>query len=233
MITAAHVGIGIRGVEGQQAARASDYAISEFRNLKRLLLFHGRESYRKNCHLVLFNFYKNVLLVLPQFWYGMFNIFSGQTLYEKFLYQFYNLFYTSLPIVMYAVFDREFSGSLLEKKPEMYIQGIKRELFNVRKFISWVSIGTIQALMICLIGTYMMTYTFLNEKGNTDGFWSMGMQVFTNTIIIANIKVLNISNLHSPASVIVVSGSFSTLIISHLVVNSMKSSELFGSFDQF
>lgn len=27
MITAAHVGIGIRGVEGQQAARASDYAI--------------------------------------------------------------------------------------------------------------------------------------------------------------------------------------------------------------
>jgi phospholipid-transporting ATPase len=30
MITAAHVGVGIKGVEGQQAARASDYAIGEF-----------------------------------------------------------------------------------------------------------------------------------------------------------------------------------------------------------
>jgi phospholipid-transporting ATPase len=28
MITAAHIGIGIRGLEGQQAARASDYSIS-------------------------------------------------------------------------------------------------------------------------------------------------------------------------------------------------------------
>jgi len=33
MIVAAHVGIGIRGVEGQQAARASDYAIVQFKNL--------------------------------------------------------------------------------------------------------------------------------------------------------------------------------------------------------
>ena len=68
MITAAHVGIGIRGVEGQQAARASDYAIGEFKILKRLLLYAGRESYRKNSHLIVYNFYKNVVIVLPQFW---------------------------------------------------------------------------------------------------------------------------------------------------------------------
>jgi phospholipid-transporting ATPase len=42
MITAAHVGIGLRGVEGQQAARASDYALGEFKLLKRLLLYVGR-----------------------------------------------------------------------------------------------------------------------------------------------------------------------------------------------
>lgn len=90
MITAAHVGVGVRGVEGQQvffkntfkkkklflniiiiikklkqAARASDYAIGEFRLLRRLLFFHGRECYRRNSHLVCYNFYKNILLVLP------------------------------------------------------------------------------------------------------------------------------------------------------------------------
>jgi phospholipid-transporting ATPase len=65
MIRAAHVGIGIRGVEGQQAARASDYAVSEFRQLRRLLFYHGRESYRRNSCLVCYNFFKNIMLVLP------------------------------------------------------------------------------------------------------------------------------------------------------------------------
>ena len=68
MITAAHVGVGIRGREGQQAARSSDYAISEFRLLRKLLFVHGRECYRRNAALVCYNFFKNICLVLPQFW---------------------------------------------------------------------------------------------------------------------------------------------------------------------
>lgn len=68
MITSAHIGIGILGVEGRQAARASDYAITQFSFLKRLLYVHGRESYRKNSYVVCYNFYKNVLFVMPQFW---------------------------------------------------------------------------------------------------------------------------------------------------------------------
>ena len=65
MITSAHVGIGIKGLEGKQAARASDYSIAEFKYLRKLLLFHGRESYRKNSYLILYNFYKNFILILP------------------------------------------------------------------------------------------------------------------------------------------------------------------------
>jgi magnesium-transporting ATPase (P-type) len=45
MIQEAHVGIGIFGREGTQAARASDYAIQQFKHLKRLLCVHGRYSY--------------------------------------------------------------------------------------------------------------------------------------------------------------------------------------------
>jgi phospholipid-transporting ATPase len=54
MITAAHIGIGIRGKEGQQAARAADYSIGQFKFLKNLMFVHGREAYRKNSYLVLF-----------------------------------------------------------------------------------------------------------------------------------------------------------------------------------
>ena len=65
MITQAHIGIGISGLEGQQAARASDYAIGQFKFLKTLILVHGRESYRRNAYVVWFMFYKNILFNVP------------------------------------------------------------------------------------------------------------------------------------------------------------------------
>ena len=86
MITAAHVGIGIKGVEGQQVARASDVSIGEFRMLKNLLLVHGRECYRKNTTLINYNFYKNILYVMPNFWYGFYNGFSATELYDLTIY---------------------------------------------------------------------------------------------------------------------------------------------------
>jgi len=47
MLQAAHVGVGIFGLEGQQAVNNSDYAIGQFRFLGDLLLVHGRFNYRR------------------------------------------------------------------------------------------------------------------------------------------------------------------------------------------
>jgi phospholipid-transporting ATPase len=86
MITSAHVGIGISGLEGQQAARSSDYSIGQFRFLKTLLFFHGREAYRRNSYLISYMFYKNTLFVFPIFWFGFYSVFSGVPFYENYLY---------------------------------------------------------------------------------------------------------------------------------------------------
>jgi len=63
MILKAHVGVGILGKEGQQAARSADYAIGQFKFLKPLMFVHGREAYRRNATLVNYNFYKNVVYI--------------------------------------------------------------------------------------------------------------------------------------------------------------------------
>ena len=82
MITAAHIGIGISGLEGQQAARSSDYAIGQFKFLKNLLFVHGREAYRRNTYMISYTFYKNVVFVFPVFIFGIFSAFSGISIYN-------------------------------------------------------------------------------------------------------------------------------------------------------
>ena len=54
VIKAAHVGIGIEGLEGKQAVMASDVSIGQFRYLQRLLLIHGAWSYRRLATLILY-----------------------------------------------------------------------------------------------------------------------------------------------------------------------------------
>lgn len=68
MIQAAHIGVGISGMEGLQAARSADVAIAQFRYLRKLLLVHGAWSYQRVSKTILFSFYKNITLYLTQFW---------------------------------------------------------------------------------------------------------------------------------------------------------------------
>jgi P-type E1-E2 ATPase len=77
MILKAHVGVGILGKEGQQAARSADFAIGMFKFLKPLLFIHGREAYRRNSFLIIYSFYKNFLYIIAQYWFGFFSAFSG------------------------------------------------------------------------------------------------------------------------------------------------------------
>ena len=45
--------------------------------------------------------------------------------------QFYNLFYTAVPIVLYGVYDTDLPSSILYKFPQLYQPGISGEKFNV------------------------------------------------------------------------------------------------------
>lgn len=68
MIQAAHIGVGISGVEGLQAARSADISIAQFRFLRKLTLVHGAWSYQRISKTILFSFYKNITLYMTQFW---------------------------------------------------------------------------------------------------------------------------------------------------------------------
>lgn len=66
MIQEAHVGLGIVGKEGRQAARCADYAFANFCMLKKVLLVHGHYYTQRLSLLVLYFFYKNLVFMLIQ-----------------------------------------------------------------------------------------------------------------------------------------------------------------------
>ena len=141
MINAAHLGVGISGLEGQQAVKASDYAIGRFRFLKNLLFVHGRESYRRNSFATCYIFYKNILETAPIFYFGIFSIFSGSMIYHLFLYNMFNPVFTSLPVIWFSTMDFEHSKEKLLSDPKLYKYGIRNLHFNGKIFARWISYG--------------------------------------------------------------------------------------------
>lgn len=66
MIQEAHVGLGIVGKEGRQAARCADYAFANFAMLKKVILVHGFYFTQRLALLVLYFFYKNLVFMAIQ-----------------------------------------------------------------------------------------------------------------------------------------------------------------------
>ena len=107
MIQAAHVGVGISGMEGLQAARSADFAIAQFRYLQKLLLVHGGWSYAKMSKLVLYSFYKNITLYLIQLWFAIDNGFSGQVIIFTFNIRLFLKLGLNLATILYLHFSSQ------------------------------------------------------------------------------------------------------------------------------
>jgi phospholipid-translocating ATPase len=76
MIQEAHVGLGIFGKEGRNAARSADFAFAKFKFVKRILLVHGFLYYTRAANMAQYFFYKNIAFVTCQFYFAFFNAFS-------------------------------------------------------------------------------------------------------------------------------------------------------------
>ncbi|XP_042272962.1 phospholipid-transporting ATPase IC [Thunnus maccoyii] len=128
MIKTAHVGVGLTGVEGGQAVQNADFSLSQFRFLQRLLLVHGRWSYRRISLFMRYFLFKTCSFALVHIWFGFFNGFSAQSLYETWFIALYTVLYTASPIMCVAFFQQDVSAEGSLKWPELYKSGQKQEL---------------------------------------------------------------------------------------------------------
>lgn len=196
MIQTAEVGVGISGKEGLQAANAADFSIAQFRFLRNLLLLHGRWDYRRLSKVVLYSFYKNVVITLAIFYYCALTGFSGTSLFESIVYSSYNI-ELALPIIGIGIFDRDLKRETVLKHPSVYAVGRKNEDINVRKMLEWILLGIAHSVITFWIpyGAFAPTESTWDSKtGQGDGlavygtvifcclFWSMQLEVAQLTL---------------------------------------------------
>uniref|UniRef100_A0A8D1H9Z6 Phospholipid-transporting ATPase n=1 Tax=Sus scrofa TaxID=9823 RepID=A0A8D1H9Z6_PIG len=151
MIKAAHIGVGISGQEGMQAMLNSDYAFSQFHYLQRLLFIHGRWSYNRMCKFLSYFFYKNFAFTLVHFWYAFYSGFSAQTVYDTWFITFYNLVYTSLPVLGLSLFDQDVNETWSLRFPELYEPGQHNLYFNKKEFVKCLVHGIYSSLVLFFI----------------------------------------------------------------------------------
>uniref|UniRef100_A0A8K9WWV1 Phospholipid-transporting ATPase n=1 Tax=Oncorhynchus mykiss TaxID=8022 RepID=A0A8K9WWV1_ONCMY len=189
MILEAHVGIGIMGKEGRQAARNSDYAIPKFKHLKKMLLVHGHIYYIRIAELVQYFFYKNVCFIFPQFLYQFFCGFSQQPLYDTAYLTLYNISFTSLPILLYSLIEKHVSIETLKSDPTLYRDVAKNSLLRWPVFLYWTCLGLFDACIFFFGAYFLFDNTTFTSNGQMFGNWTFGTLVFTVLVFTVTLKL--------------------------------------------
>lgn len=143
MIQKAHVGIGIKGKEGMQAALASDFSIEKFKHLNKLILWHGRLSYKRSATLSQFVIHRGLIISIIQavfmtmFYFVPISIYSGMLLLG------YSTLFTILPVFS-LIFDQDIDISHALKYPPLYKTLQKGRELSVKTFLIWIWASVLQ-----------------------------------------------------------------------------------------
>jgi phospholipid-translocating ATPase len=120
------LGVGIVGKEGKQASLAADFSVTQFSYLTKLLLWHGRNSYRRSAKLAQFVIHRGLIISVMQAVFSAIFYFAPIALYQGWLMVGYATIYTMAPVFS-LVLDRDVSEDLALLYPELY-----KELTKVR-----------------------------------------------------------------------------------------------------
>uniref|UniRef100_A0A8C7TDF0 Phospholipid-transporting ATPase n=1 Tax=Oncorhynchus mykiss TaxID=8022 RepID=A0A8C7TDF0_ONCMY len=185
MIQVADVGIGISGQEGMQAVMSSDFAISRFKHLRKLLLVHGHWCYTRLANMILYFFYKNVMYVNLLFWYQFFCGFSGSVMTNSWVLIFFNLLFTSAPPLLYGILDKDVSADTLIKLPELYKSGQNSKAYLPSTFWLTMLDALYQSLVLLLPLIYCDFLIFGQAYAGSDAdMLSFGSPINASALLI-------------------------------------------------
>ena len=184
MIQEANIGVGISGKEGRQAVNNADFAIAQFRFLKPLLFHHGRKNYRRMSKVIIYSFFKNMVLTYVLFYFQADCAWSGTSFYESWVYSGFNFFLGLIPLAM-GFFDHDVADATVDKYPRLYAAGLHRMDLNVTN----MAYGTLEAIAASLAIYYLTREVYWRpmsiwqDHGKAMDVWVLGTAVFVGMVM--------------------------------------------------
>ncbi|KAK5703149.1 putative aminophospholipid-translocase [Elasticomyces elasticus] len=187
MIQAADIGIGIVGKEGKQASLAADFSITQFSFLTKLLLWHGRNSYKRSAKLAQFVMHRGLIISICQTVFSVASAYEPVALYRDWLLVGYATVYTMFPVFS-LVLDRDVDEGLANLYPELYKELTEGKSLSYRTFFVWVGISVYQGLVIqggseLLVPGYFRGAAAAGTSEETVGFRRMVAVSYTALIV--------------------------------------------------
>lgn len=137
MILEANVGIGIVGKEGKQASLAADFSIDQFQYLNKLVLWHGRQSYKRSAVLSQFVIHRGLIIAIIQAIFSIIFYFVAIPIYNGYLILGYSTIYTMFPVFS-LVTDEDCTLSAVLKFPILYSTLQKGRVLSTKTFLVWM-----------------------------------------------------------------------------------------------
>jgi len=189
MIQAADVGIGIEGKEGRQASLAADFSVTGFSHITKLLLWHGRNSYKRSAKLAQFVMHRGLIISVCQTVFSVASGYAPIALERDWLLVGYATVYTMAPVFS-LVLDRDVDEGLANLYPELYRELTAGKSLSYRTFFVWVAISVYQGIVIqggsevLVPGYYMDSASGGADRGvNSVGFRRMVAVSYTALIL--------------------------------------------------
>ncbi|KAF8841070.1 phospholipid-translocating P-type ATPase [Paxillus ammoniavirescens] len=163
MIQAADVGVGIVGKEGKQASLAADFSVTQFSHLTKLLMWHGRNSYRRSAKLAQFVIHRGLIISVMQAVFSAIFYYAPIALYQGWLMIGYATIYTMAPVFS-LVLDTDVNEDLALIYPELYKELTKAcgRALSYKTFFQWLMISVYQGAAIMIMSLVLFETEFLN-----------------------------------------------------------------------
>lgn len=161
MIQAADVGIGIVGKEGRQASLAADFSVNQFSHLCRLLIWHGRNSYKRTAKLALFVIHRGVVIASMQAVFSAMFYFSPIALFQGLIAVGYTTVYTMAPVFS-LVLDKDVSDEVAMTYVELYRDLTKGRELTYKTFFKCLMISVYQGGVIMMLAIWLFERDFIH-----------------------------------------------------------------------
>ena len=193
MIQSAHIGFGIQGNEGNAAASFSDYAITKYEDLKRLMFWHGRGFAFRASSFSMWFVYKGMLFSVPILLFNCDAGFSGLTYIPDWYFALYEVCLTTFAIFFYLLIDQDVSFNEADSLPfsiaRLYSYKIRTHLdLKYIRFAGWTLYCWFTACV-----TYYIPFIALNDcvnsSGKTGGVFTNGFAAFSGVICVHHIMI--------------------------------------------